>query len=535
MKGLLLLCISPFLPLCLTLEMDKFLDKGCSSNNDFLHSNVELRESCCRQLFFSARELVQYMKRMEEWNCSRLTSECHRRDYAYTSFSKCVYSRYCNNSNFRKECSSTLLTAFKYNQKNFSDEDPESITNKMWNEMITPLGRISPNDGLFSESCIQVATYDLPGNYEVVVRNLPICGPIYCRIKQIDKSDGKISSWKCSHTRRCLISSIVLISAFVIMSVLIGTSNLIVIIVFLRNERMVMRSSRNKKVKNSQSVYKLSIAVSDLAVGLFVCPCFILMYGHVFLNAIQAAEYYFVLSLTASISFCVSWLTLTTAGLDRVYAIMYPLRYSQHNGIRTAKMAVVSIWFVCICVSVFPFPIKSEDTVKRMSKAFVMISDDTSFITVACILLGIIWSSAFAVFAAVKKHRKATLDLLFSSDSNTHAMMQAQNAEVEKKLAITLCIMIGAFTASLLPTLMLHILSMASMLDNQSFATTTTLEAFALLILVSNSLWNCIVYNFRNKEFRDEFKSFLTFEKTTPKNKDAGSSSINSQNIVQSR
>lgn len=79
-----------------------------------------------------------------------------------------------------------------------------------------------------------------------------------------------------------------------------------------------------------------------------------------------------------------------------------------------------------------------------------------------------------------------------------------KSVNVERRLARTLAIMIGAFTIALLPCI--ATMAAYAILASNSSPTTDNQLASALYlasrILFSNSFWNCIIYSIRNAHFR---------------------------------
>ena len=90
---------------------------------------------------------------------------------------------------------------------------------------------------------------------------------------------------------------------------------------------------------------------------------------------------------------------------------------------------------------------------------------------------------------------------------------QNQDSKNERRLTKTLSLMVGVFTACVLPTIILVIVPKTvpsingeniTVLARKPASAFITLELAAAIILASNSLWNCFIYSFRNKEFRKD-------------------------------
>ena len=116
-----------------------------------------------------------------------------------------------------------------------------------------------------------------------------------------------------------------------ILAVFTTLANLTVLIVFLTN----------KKLMNGQTIYRMSLAMSDILVGIFVFPTFIgtsinhqlsnfLSYSEEPTSYINAVGFFTMQTSHASV------LTLTAAATDRFRVVYRPLTYNKQSSISVA-------------------------------------------------------------------------------------------------------------------------------------------------------------------------------------------------------
>ncbi|XP_039261005.2 histamine H2 receptor-like [Styela clava] len=441
------------------------------------------------------------MDQMHRFNCSTiLQQECGRRYFAYTPFSELVYSRFCNITKFRNYCLMHSLDVFRrYNiyENNIAKSNiTEYIYGDSWNDLVLPLVNISINDDSFDDPCVQVNMFDLPsGNYhEVMFIYQPYCGDIWCGVNSAVPDFNKFSPWTCI-PMRCKITIISISIICVIMSLLTTIANVVVIGVFLKTE----------KLRNNQSLYKMSIAFSDLIVGLFVFPSIIVTTYFSYSSSNLPFGYYNTIGFITTLSVSVSLLTLIMSGFDRVFAMMRPMKYSHRSTRKIAYYVIGATWCISSVVALLPILIPSVGYHMTTSRSLISIANGHAALAVIGIPLIMTWINGIAVYSVVKTRsniRRPSKDSSASPRSRRRIVM-------EKKLAITLCIMIGVFTVCVLPSFVQQILGSAGLFRNANFAVFTTSEAFVVITFLSNSLWNCFIYNFRHTDFRERAKNIF--------------------------
>ena len=286
--------------------------------------------------------------------------------------------------------------------------------------------------------------------------------------------------------------------------------------------------------RNVQSIYRLSLGVADLFMGLFVIPMNIgreykhfvqrssftelrNMTGYVIANDkslptqpvivevkdlfadnvssiyASALGFFTVLSVSVSVS------SLVAASIDRFVAIFRPLRYNNLQAIFAAKIAVAIVWFNALVSAVFPIVIPD------VGNAFVASNIATEngklvlmyYALSAFFLFVLMWSSVIATYVVARPNLK-----------NHDKQHQTDD---ERRLLGTLFIMITVFTLCIVPnalTLIIRIFLPNINMENPTDFNTVAYMQFSsirlsmALVVFSNSLWNCFIYSIRETIFR---------------------------------
>ena len=297
----------------------------------------------------------------------------------------------------------------------------------------------------------------------------------------------------------------------------------------------------SSKTQDVKSIYRLSLAVADFIMGVFVIPITI---GIKYRNLIQSPTFMERRNVTSHaivndsslpiqlvfvtleefnnrfprkfssrfasaigfftvLSLSVSECSLVAASLDRFVAIFRPLRYNKIKAIFAAKIVVASVWFLGFVLAIFPVAIPDlsstfvASTLMAISaKSFLIVYAIGFFVTVV-----LMWSSAIATYVAAR--------------SSLRNYDRQQQTDDEMHFLITLGVMIAVFTFCIVPNALIllisgylpHIdLSKPGDFDAVAARQFTFIESSTKIILVSNSLWNCFIYSIREKTFRSATK-----------------------------
>uniref|UniRef100_H2ZK72 G-protein coupled receptors family 1 profile domain-containing protein n=1 Tax=Ciona savignyi TaxID=51511 RepID=H2ZK72_CIOSA len=206
---------------------------------------------------------------------------------------------------------------------------------------------------------------------------VPFCGITWCGFDAENIHQLSLSIWFCMSSS-CTSNLIALIAICGVLALFTFITSATVLLVFLLNE----------KLQNSQGIYKISFAISDIMVGAVVIPSFAItlvlftirdekmgdVYPDTPYNSSISERYdsvprlpggYLDEKLTASyrngigfftfISLTVSVYTLLLAGFDRLAVVRKPLRYSRDTAKKNAIKAVVVMWLIAVVLSCLPY------------------------------------------------------------------------------------------------------------------------------------------------------------------------------------
>ncbi|KAI6176736.1 Tyramine receptor ser-2 [Aphelenchoides bicaudatus] len=140
-----------------------------------------------------------------------------------------------------------------------------------------------------------------------------------------------------------------------VFEMVLGTITYLVIILMTLggNTLVIVAVFTYRPLKKVQNYFLVSLAASDLAVGLFVMPLHVVKFlanGH-WLLGVTVCQ----LFTTADILLCTSSiLNLCAIALDRYWAICYPLTYAQKRTLRFVCLAILLVWFASAIISIPP-------------------------------------------------------------------------------------------------------------------------------------------------------------------------------------
>lgn len=317
---------------------------------------------------------------------------------------------------------------------------------------------------------------------------------------------------------RCQISIIVCITITGVLAFGTTVVNSCVIAVFYFNKNLL----------NSQGYFKLSLAISDLVVGMVVLPScgyflhtiatyqyqmkveelnnstYLLPGGH--LTDIKFGAFGKFVGFATTLSLCVSIYSLMLASVDRLEVVRSPLKYNAEVAKNKARKSVLLLWIVAVILSTLPFYVTTLRFSMISSVLIASAGQHALYLYLITFLIPFLatWGVTVATCCYTFAHAK---------DRN------ASDFSMEIKLTKTLMIMVLVFTLSLLPTVLAVVGSLSlpgiyyqqpSTLNRPLAAAYVSYEFLTILILVSNSSLNFFVYNARNESFRIGSRSLVS-------------------------
>ena len=303
---------------------------------------------------------------------------------------------------------------------------------------------------------------------------------------------------------------------------------------------------KTKEFRHSQFVYKISIAISDIIWSLGVCVVsggFTYVFGNIFftcqlsdvtstlvninnsivnkdvyckildLNIFKEIRFFYIClvlvvvnGLLMLISITVSLVSLIFAAADRYFALAFPLKYKSKNTIKLAKISSAFIWILSTILHVFTIFVDFSFDFEFVN-IMLQPSDGANVIFVSVlvfVLFFLLWLLTILTVVSLYKSYKKSLKL------NRRTI---KKIAPEKQMSLVLIIMVVAFTFSLSPTLYNHaFFYIYKSYDIKSENILFEQPFIAVSFLLTNSVWNVLIYNFLNKQFRTALKAL--FRKT---------------------
>nr|XP_039263612.1 uncharacterized protein LOC120339530 [Styela clava] len=445
---------------------------------------------------------------------------------------------------------------------------------------------------------------------------IPFCEAFTCGISYEKYLEEPMTVYNCmpKYCRPMVIFSIVF-------------DAILAVLIILANSLVLGVAARTKIMRNIPGYFKISLALADIVVGVFVLPTCIFTTYTMYIAPLPfrypgqrpSLSDYMVRPLInfvgffVVLSFAVSIYTMAVASIDRYLAITKPFQYRQGAYLtkKRCALAFALIWFIGILVAVYPFFTNEPYSVSAFN--LILSAGITSSIVYAIALLVpllAVWFLNGAMLRQVcadgeKRRSIRATSVIENSASPQHSLKKRQSsssnshieneidstnekatdspvttitdcnmgietsqiekrtvtrnvstssvgyhknekrtsgtvgdgiiermkrsrgrrnissafqkkpisrqssipnsaASVERRLARTLSIMIGAFTLALMPNIATMIANAVAS-GNNSPKTSVRLAStlyVASRILLSNSFWNCIIYSIRNRHFR---------------------------------
>ena len=290
------------------------------------------------------------------------------------------------------------------------------------------------------------------------------------------------------------------------------------------------------KKRDAQSIYRLSLAIADFIMGIAVVPISIgTRYKHLvqnppftqprkvtgyviandsalpfelddvvlndllsdeFLNSyVSAIAFFDILSLSVSVS------SLVAASIDRCFAIFCPLRYNKLKAIFAAKITIAFVWFIALVFAILLIVTPGIDYSVHFLYSMPLGKKPMNMVYAIAFLLGVIlmWSSVIATYLAARSSLKR----------------HDGQRQIESKMRLlgTLGVMVAVFTLCVVPNAIILITRYDNMRNPADFdpgaaMRFTSVTVLSRTVLVSNSLWNCFIYNIRETNFLSATKLF---------------------------
>ncbi|CAK8694675.1 uncharacterized protein LOC143445487 [Clavelina lepadiformis] len=542
-------------------------DRLCVFLHGFRLNSKEREIECCQQTVKNyeiggiqhGMPLTNYLETLRGWNCPQFSEECERKLFAFTPFTEMVYEYFCSYDNYVNQCMpdvKKIVEAAEQRSANMkistgpsttpfqgildnagNDANNSSGNQQQWNGFINKIPTIHFSLDELLDPCLQVAQYEAEGDHrgnfhEVMSIAIPFCDLRWQGFTGEYLLEYRVSRWTTFSTK-CRVNIGIIVTVSAILAVTITFVNIIVIIVILR---------LSSDEQNSQTIYRLSLAIADLLVGVIVIPTcantlatfslsmfdpggvqllqglnyhrnastYVNLTGRAgkLINLFPTGYNHFVGFFT-TVSLFVSVYTLAGAGFDRLIAVYRPLRYQKHKAKKVALLGSIFAWFLAAMFAILPIFVPSLSN-SLVLYYFITTGGPLAFVLLPvafAIPLIVVWVVSIATYKATTKHSKFRRKLSQSARNGTR--------RIEARLARTLVLMVGFFSFSVVPMFVLLLVpsffpALLFYLPRQLNLNAATIflnfQLVAAILFLCNSLWNFFIYNYRNLNFRNDVK-----------------------------
>lgn len=292
------------------------------------------------------------------------------------------------------------------------------------------------------------------------------------------------------------------------------------LVIIIGNSLAILVLTRKKLLRKRTSYFLLSLAVADMAVGIFSVPTFI--YQLICFWKGVSISNSTILKIVKSIDvFCglASTFTLTVIALERFCAICLPLSHRT----ATRKLYNVSISCVWILAALLSSLYFFHEYNLIPHEIFFWFLIFTFFASVLLMLLAYaaIWWKVCKTQVYLKK---ASLEMSdtneddrpkrFFSTQRGKARGRKRPTESERKLVVTVFIVTTVFILSWLP---FHVVNLIVFLECKTFPCSAQPSSgvvyFCKLLHYTNSLLNPVIYSLRLRDFRRTLKKIISSSK----------------------
>lgn len=250
------------------------------------------------------------------------------------------------------------------------------------------------------------------------------------------------------------------------------------------NAVAILALRRTLALSKNFKLLLLSLAVSDVGVGLLVQPMYVA-------TTVTSHTHVFIFYLIASNFLCVaSFIGVTALAADRFLAIHLHLRYQEFVTYNRVVFVVILIWMSSAIIGLL--------LLWNSWVAFALV------VTILIVCLVVIAIFHLKIYLVVKYHTEQIAAMQASEGGEINEEMQ-RNAEKQKKAAVTIFCIYFALAVCYLPNIILTCIGLA----DKNFAPSRYLNAFNDLLVFLNSSLNPLIYCWNMKHIRHAAKNML--------------------------
>ncbi|XP_071808078.1 histamine H2 receptor-like [Asterias amurensis] len=256
---------------------------------------------------------------------------------------------------------------------------------------------------------------------------------------------------------------------------------------------LVLRHVRG--IKETTKLFMMSLTLSDLCAGIFLGIPYI--YYFIFTSWIVSGSFCKISPylITALITINASSIVLLTT--DRFLAIAYPLHYPRLMTLTRSKVMVTLVWSLTIILysALYCLPSSQSEIVKE--KHAILCAWHHLFLFVIPSIAGVSLGTILILYAHILKvaRRQARLIAAQNILGNIEGRQNIPGP-ISTKSATTVIIITGTACLCWIPGII------NALLASEDFKVSASFYITAITLYCSNCWLNCIIYYWRNREFK---------------------------------
>ncbi|XP_071801686.1 histamine H2 receptor-like [Asterias amurensis] len=264
---------------------------------------------------------------------------------------------------------------------------------------------------------------------------------------------------------------------------------------------VVLRKVRG--IPETTKLFMMSLTLSDLCTGMFYgIP---ILYYFMSTSSITSATYCKILPFIIITLVTINASSMVMLTIDRFLAITYSLHYPRLMTLKRSKVMVTLVWTLTLVIYSACFYILDRSRHKEMSNKHVFLCGTQSnlmlflFIAITVVSLGTI----LTLYAYILKVARCQARLIAAQNilGNIEGRQNVPGP-ISTKSATTVIIITGTACLCWIPL----IITASLLLGN--ITGPTSIYLIANTLFSSNCWLNCIIYYWRNREFRQTLHNF---------------------------
>lgn len=273
---------------------------------------------------------------------------------------------------------------------------------------------------------------------------------------------------------------------------MLGLGCILSILIVSINGLFLTTIARKSALRTPPNILLCSLATVDCLTGLLSIPLYI---GWVVdIKLFRSCLYTRVILLVMFVIFGASFFTIVGVCIERYIALFYSLQY--HNIVTKNRIyvTIILIWSYPTFINILFVTIGNLEVLLIGSLVNIFFGNS------------IIISTYFKVFKLVRRHHRQ----IQTQQARTVQTSFTGSTTGQRKHAITMAVVIGSMMCCYCPLCCLYAFVLKKGIDQQLAVS----ALFCIISALSNSLWNPLIYCWRNREIKAAIVEQLLIIKT---------------------